>query len=153
MWSVTPVVVQEVWENRVHRGTGGEDRSSGQITESEALPRLPGRMALGLADARSPWTWSCFFFPPPAWTLTGHRAKADPMGRWDNESQKITPKDSIYWHRDISWRFILYQALLIHYLISPWQWPHVAVGMERLRNLLKICGLARSRVKFKPGSI
>lgn len=58
--------------------------------------------------------------------------------------RKYTPKGSLCWHRHISWRSSLYQAFPIHYLFSAWQWPHVAVGSERLHNILRVSELARN---------
>lgn len=109
-----------------------------------------------------PWAWqtsdhlegkafSFSLLPHQHWLDTEPRPAP-----WENETmnhRKYSPRDSFCWHRDISWRSTLYQALPINCLISPWQWPHVAEGSERLHNLLKISALARSRVKSESGSI
>ena len=142
--------LQGEWGTRVH---GGELRADPWVWEPHPCQHFQGG-----------WPWACQVLAHlehealPSSPLSHHqcvdcRAKGSPMGRRDDESQKIHPKDSFCRHRDISWRSTLYQALQMWHLISPWQWPHVAVHSERWANLLKIMGLASSRVKLEPGSL
>lgn len=145
MWSVTPRCHSR--ENGTTVSTEGKEektRSSGQTTKSEDPPRLPGRMPLHLAD--SCLNMKLFLFPCSHINSDWTQSQGWPhgkVGQWitENTPPRIPSVDTETFPEGLlSTRHSRYT----HYLISPWQWPHVAVGSESLHNLLKISELARN---------
>lgn len=134
------------------------------MERKEEKTRAQGRqLSLGsLQDFQGewPWTWQMlvtlnmklFLFSSFHINTDWTQSQGWSHGKTDQWITKNNPQGLLLTRRHFL-KVYSVPGTPIHYLISPWQRPWVAVGWERLHNLLKISGLARRRGKFEPGSI